>query len=96
MRKHLPTALRKYKNKIKSRCGATLEYVNTLLRRQKGRCAICGGRFVGRRRPDLDHNHKTRKPRGLLCNSCNRGIGLLKDRVSILRSAVRYLEEYTE
>lgn len=41
-----------------------------------------------------DHDHKTGKARGLLCNRCNRD---LKDRLSKawLIAAVKYLEEFT-
>ncbi len=42
----------------------------------------------------VDHDHKTDKVRGLLCQSCNTLIGQAKDDVSILNSAIVYLEEY--
>lgn len=41
----------------------------------------------------IDHCHKTGKVRGLLCNTCNKGLGLFKDSKVILREAIRYLEE---
>jgi hypothetical protein len=40
----------------------------------------------------VDHCHDTGRVRGLLCNNCNRAVGLLKDDVAILRRAVDYLE----
>ena len=60
-----------------------------LLRRQKGVCAICS-------RPSkiklaVDHCHSSRRVRGLLCGSCNRGIGLLQDNPNILIMAAKYL-----
>jgi hypothetical protein len=30
--------------------------------------------------------------RGYLCNNCNRGIGLLKDDVEVMKKAIEYLE----
>jgi hypothetical protein len=36
-------------------------------------CGICG-RGPQRRRLDRDHDHKTGKPRGLLCHRCNRAL----------------------
>jgi hypothetical protein len=59
---------------------------------QEGRCAICGDELsedVFR----IDHDHRTGKVRGLLCVSCNTGIGLLKDSQEVLLSAVQYLKE---
>lgn len=59
-----------------------------IFRRDRGnRCEICDGvRLLG-----VDHNHKTGKVRGLLCRSCNSGIGQLKDSIELLVSAVEYL-----
>ena len=41
----------------------------------------------------IDHDHNTGKVRGLLCISCNTGVGLFKDSPVILTGAVRYLED---
>jgi len=41
---------------------------------------------------NVDHDHKTKKVRGLLCFGCNTGIGCLRDNPSRLRSAADYLE----
>jgi hypothetical protein len=38
-----------------------------------------------------DWGNTTGRVRGLLCNECNRGIGLLKDNPTILTNAVKYL-----
>lgn len=37
-------------------------------------CNICGRRATGSRRLNRDHDHKTGKPRGLLCTRCNRAL----------------------
>lgn len=70
---------------------------------QDGRCAICNEEetaHVGRGRPTnrlaVDHCHKTGKVRGLLCRSCNTGIGHLGDNVERLFAAVVYLEQNSE
>ena len=68
--------------------GLSEKHFRLLLESQDYECAICG-------KPDrnlvVDHNHNTGKVRGLLCNSCNVGIGHLQDSVLILNRAVGYL-----
>jgi hypothetical protein len=53
-------------------------------------CGICGKTSKGRRL-DRDHDHRTGKPRGLLCWSCNRQLRTWAT-VEWLRSAAAYLE----
>lgn len=70
--------------------GVTKDHFYKMLSEQKGVCLICKKtpkRFV------IDHNHTTKKVRGLLCNNCNSGIGYLGDSISMLRNAAIYLEE---
>jgi hypothetical protein len=72
-----------------------------MLKRQKGKCAICGKKN-GLPVLAVDHDHKCcsgRKScgeclRGLLCSKCNRLLGLAEDNVSLLRAAIKYLESF--
>ena len=62
-----------------------------MLSAQNGRCAICRSDSPGRkngRNFDVDHCHSTKTVRGLLCHSCNLGIGHLKDDPSLLEAAL--------
>src|ERR1700722_2469042 len=59
---------------------------------QGGVCAICKSPPVEGMRLGVDHDHDTGALRGLLCNSCNRGIGQLKDDAWRVRRAASYLE----
>jgi hypothetical protein len=51
-------------------------------------CEICGqdSPLV------IDHCHVTGKFRGMLCNSCNKGLGLFYDDPEFLKSAIEYLK----
>lgn len=55
---------------------------------QNGKCGVCKVVLL---EPAIDHDHLTGKVRGLLCSTCNSGIGLLKDDPAILLEAVNYL-----
>ena len=68
-------------SKIKRLYGITPKDYDDMLRAQGGVCAICksdkpGG---GKGRFMIDHCHTTKVVRGLLCQPCNRAIGMLKD-----------------
>lgn len=69
---------------------------NTILDEQGGSCAICGFTPFGNKFPSnrlfVDHCHSSGKVRGLLCNDCNKAIGLMKDSSELLQKAISYLE----
>lgn len=78
--------------------GISLEEYETLLADQGGVCAICkGSKTFGKGDTPtfaVDHNHVTNLVRGLLCNKCNRALGLFEDDIERLLSAVLYLEKF--
>lgn len=53
-------------------------------------CSICLTPF--NTTPHIDHDHCTGEVRGLLCGSCNRALGLLKDSPEVIFSAYTYLK----
>lgn len=59
---------------------------------QDGKCAICG-KYQSDLNKSLavDHDHNTMEVRGLLCTSCNLGLGLFFDNKDILKRAIHYL-----
>lgn len=62
--------------------------------KQGGLCAICSRSQTGncrKRHLNIDHCHKTKKTRGLLCDKCNIGIGLFGDDTKLLHRAINYL-----
>ena len=61
--------------------------------KQNNCCAICGkSQNNENRRFAIDHCHKTGKIRGLLCYTCNNGLGSFKDNVIFLLNAINYLK----
>jgi len=58
---------------------------------QKGRCAICKRKIPLLKGAHVDHCHKTRKVRGLLCTYCNNGLANFKDDTILLSRAIEYL-----
>jgi len=75
---------------MKSRYGVTLEEYRELYDKQTGQCAICGI-SVPFPKLSVDHNHESGKIRGLLCQNCNAGIGMLGDAPERLTRAAQYL-----
>jgi len=79
--------------RYKERYGITYTEYKAMSENQNHKCKICG---IEDKKLAVDHNHQTLKIRGLLCNNCNFAIGLLKDNVETLKSAVNYLKTVVE
>jgi hypothetical protein len=79
--------------------GLDAEAFAALFARQGGKCAICKEpeKRLHRRgtqlRLSVDHDHATGKVRGLLCNSCNAGLGAFEDQPERLQAAAAYLRK---
>lgn len=73
--------------------GITSAQFDEIYASQGGRCAICRKEIpsTGSGR-HLDHCHQTNAIRGILCVTCNLGLGNFKDNVEALKRAVNYLE----
>ena len=89
---------RQRKYQLKYNYGITEEDYNFMLQQQGGKCAICSSdKPTGKWKVfAVDHCHHTNVIRGLLCNECNRGIGLLGDDSQRLRAAANYLDKTNE
>jgi len=58
-------------------------------------CAICKLHNPGSSKGwHLDHCHKTKTIRFILCTHCNRGLGGFRDNPDLLRMAAQMLEEF--
>lgn len=93
--------LRRRKSQLKS-IGWTPELFEKTFEEQDKKCAIC-------RKPLLldkynrslyahaDHEHVAPpKPRGILCQNCNLGIGNLQENLDIMEAAIAYVKKYKE
>ena len=92
------------KSYILRKYGVSIEFVEKLLARQQGRCAVCAKLWqeCGTARSGvgdsffmqylfIDHCHRSGKVRGLLCNACNTALGLLQDDPVAIQRAYSYL-----
>lgn len=64
-----------------------------LLEIQGNSCAICKTEFS--KTPAIDHSHETNAVRGLLCHTCNVGLGMFKDSIDVMLSAIEYLKKHS-
>ena len=64
-----------------------------LYNKQKGCCSICGRAMD---KLYADHSHKTGEVRGLLCGTCNTGLGMFKGLPKNLNKAYDYLRKYNK
>lgn len=78
---------------LRRKFGITQEQYEAMRAAQKNRCAICAtNRPGGKGDWHVDHDHRTKRVRGLLCQNCNVGLGNFKDSPERLRSAAKYLK----
>ena len=81
-----------YDNTVRrfKRYGLTKEIFDRMLEAQNSKCKICLENMLV---PNIDHCHATNKVRGILCSSCNLGLGKFKDNPELLRRAANYLRD---
>jgi hypothetical protein len=66
---------------------------DTMVLKQQNLCGICSNPSE-RKNLAVDHDHETGEIRGLLCISCNAGLGFFKDNPNILEKALVYLSQF--
>ena len=86
------------KNQLKRKYNVTVEWYDEQLKAQNGKCLICGTTEGGGISTVLhvDHNHETGAVRGLLCRSCNTGLGLFKENTKLLKNAIEYVDKFKQ
>jgi Recombination endonuclease VII len=64
---------------------------------QQGKCVGCEAHQSELNRSlCVDHNHETKKVRGLLCAKCNTALGQANDNINILKRLVIYMNKHQE
>ena len=76
--------------------GLTAHQHTALFASQGKVCAICNSAAPGgsKKQWHVDHDHETEVVRGLLCFSCNVGLGSFKDNPALLDKAAAYLRKH--
>lgn len=64
--------------------------VEQLAESQAGLCGICQQDPASQ----VDHDHMTRRVRGLLCDGCNGGLGAFQDDPTLIQAAIDYLRRW--
>lgn len=86
-------ALLKKEKRLKRLYGISLDQYNMILEAQDFCCDICNDKLelTNYKAVHLDHCHTTGIIRGILCGSCNRGLGAFRDSAAYLKAAFKYL-----
>ena len=85
--------------KLKSSYGISIDDYEEMLKLQSNSCAICSFEFDSTSQskgPNVDHDHKTKKVRMILCRFCNNLLGYADDEIAILENTLKYLEKYND
>ena len=86
-------AYQRYNDQLRNYYGIDLEDWARMYNTQNGRCASNPAHKLGfDRLTHVDHCHKTKKVRGLLCANCNRALGGVMDDIESLTLLVEYLK----
>ncbi len=91
-RKNNPDKVRKWK--LKHEYALSPEDYEQILSAQGYCCAICSRSFLDEKnKPVIDHDHQSEEVRGILCSSCNVGLGFLGDTLPNIEAACKYLSK---
>jgi hypothetical protein len=72
--------------------GLTPDQLRAQWHDQAGMCAICPAELPTFLSGHIDHDHKTKRVRGILCKHCNVGLGMFKENPLYLAAAIAYIK----
>jgi hypothetical protein len=73
---------------LRQKYGIGADEFDALVTKQGMLCPIC----LKRPAEHVDHDHKSGKVRGILCEACNGGLGQFKDNIQTIQNAIEYLD----
>ncbi len=78
--------------RLSRKYGITEDEYKALVVKHDGKCGMCSetAKLV------VDHCHKSGKVRALLCDRCNRLLGVADDRIELLQAAIAFLGVHKE
>ena len=77
----------------------TPEAYEEKLDKQNRRCACCRRPFAGmnlKKKPPVDHNHKTGQTRDIICPECNFAIGQIHEDIERVENLLNYLKKWKD
>lgn len=84
-----PKGAKVHDTQLRNKFGIGLHQYQQMLEEQGGKCLICEKQDW--RNLAVDHDHKDGRVRGLLCSTCNTGLGQFQDSAPLLTKAIEYL-----
>jgi hypothetical protein len=87
-RKRNPNKYKSYD--LQRLCGLTIQQKEQMLIEQSFCCKLCN-KQLNMITACVDHNHRTGKIRGLLCQKCNRHLGIVEKNPIFVQNALEYL-----
>lgn len=99
--KHRESERKSYRKRFFMSLGITHDDYNRMFFEQQGRCWICSAESATHKtspekRLVIDHDHLDGTVRGLLCQKCNKALGLFNDDLSLVVKAVHYLTKHAK
>jgi hypothetical protein len=94
----MPLSEREQKNRrLLAQYGMTIEEYENKLKQQGYKCAICGiHQDTLGYKLYVDHNHRTREIRDLLCTKCNSATGWLEGHGNLMKKCQEYLDRHNK
>jgi len=96
---NLKYKLHELDKKLRYTYGISLEEYKKLIKQQNNKCAVCGTDITyvegENRKGYVDHNHTTKKVRGIVCTTCNVALGYFyvdSERTRLLEQAIKYIQ----